>query len=94
MVDIKQVPYELSTKYGRLHQLLLAGFQIVCFADYDARSGNPCRDICIGKWDEDSGFRFAARGIEYIGSYPRNDHGYEKFSLLCEKGNIEFIDPK
>ena len=94
MVDIKQVPYELSTKYGRLHQLLLAGFQIVCFADYDARSGNPCRDICIGKWDEDSGFRFAARGSAYIGSYQRNEHGYEKLSLLCEEGETEDIVPK
>lgn len=91
--------YKTSRDYAKLKALLDEGKDIVCFVTYDFNEHQKGRegyheslvtDICHGYYD--GWYHFSARGIEYA-TYWSEMNRYSSFEEMCEKNNIEFIEP-
>jgi hypothetical protein len=89
--------YNTSRGYHGLYQLVLAGVQIMAYADYSYHPGDkPLRDAVVirrlGKYD----IKIVARGIEYGSVSPwHKDQGTEEalFIKQCKRLNLEWILP-
>ena len=96
----KPLCYKTSRDYKRLKELLERGCQVVCFVTYDCNENRKGRedyhelimtDICYGSY-ENGWYHFMARGIEYA-TYWSEMRRYKSFEEMCEKNNIEYIEP-
>lgn len=91
MYDFEKLenPYRRSKDYERLHVLLAARKEIVCFVDYE----KTCRDVATGRcFSDDNYIAIGARGIQYsAGFISLSDK--DKFIKDCGRMNLEFIDP-
>lgn len=89
--------YKTSKDYKHLKVLLDKGLKVVSFITYDANAhenyNKPLMvtDICWAYMD--SGWYYiSARGISYC-TYWSEMHRYKSFEDMCDRNNIEFIEP-
>lgn len=88
--------YKWSRNYKRLKELLDAGHEVVCMADYEYTDGTKDRDICRARKivcsnSDFSRYTVAARGIIYV-DYPKWGNYNRSFEQSLNMANLEFMD--
>jgi hypothetical protein len=102
--------YKTSKDYQRLEELIIEGYEVVCFTtyDFDWRSKDEpghkpmmVTDICRAKFIKSDGdarydmYIIGARGHTFINYWPNEkDANNYSFAAICEAENIEFIEPQ
>lgn len=101
--DMDMKGYKTSKDYKRLRELLDAGHSVVCFTTYDCeiRQMTPhepmmVTDVCMARLlDRDNQYahyNISCRGVCYV-TYWINDTNKLSFEDVCEREDIEFIEP-
>lgn len=94
-----KVKYKLSKNYRLFYRLLVNGYIIVCFVDYDFNrheKSKPCRDVCKAKRFKEFDIQVGARGIEYFGVRKWDKEKGTELQVLinkCKQSNLQFIKP-
>lgn len=88
--------YKWSRDYKRLKELLDAGYEVVCMADYKYTDGTKDRDICrarkiVSSKPEYTRYYVSARGITYLGHSIWREK-QRSFGEWCNKINLKFMD--